>query len=881
MSPLRRIWNVVRRARLDEELRQEVDTHLALIEEEERAQGSSEERARQQARSRFGSPLAYRERALDAVTATWLEDTRQDGIYALRQLRKNRAFTLAAVVSLALGIGATTAVFSVVYGLLIQPFPYAGSHRMVYLIVRDQAGGDRWVLLTGSQFQQLRLASGIESVTGIDVWNLSTTDEELPADVKAIYFTANAASHFGIPPLLGRNLVNADAPDDQEPTPVVVLAYRFWQRHYGGSTDVVGRRLQLGHKSYTIVGVMPPRFVWADGDVFLPLQVRADRTRSYLPLIKLRPGVSRETANAEFQVLLAAFAKQTPTSYPAAFHVHVLGLNDFFAERWGYPLVLLLCAVALLLAVGCANVSILLLARASTRQQEMAIRTSLGATRTRIVRQLLTEALGLSIVGAIVGVVVADVAVPLIARWLPASSVPSEVTIDVNVPVLLFSVAVMCVATVLFGLAPALRLSRPTRFRWMQSGGGRATSAKSNRLFGALISCQVALTLVLVTGAGHATASFLQLMRMDLGYDPHATLAIGIPLHENTYTKWQDRAQLFDQIRQRIAALPDVVSAGISTNATPPANGSSAAVVILGRPASGSPQVLMNFVSAEYFAVLHIPLLQGRLWSRAEAMQGAGDVIINETFAREQWPGGNAVGQEIRVPDLKADPPYSPAVPNSNNWLQIVGIVGDARNNGLRNPVRPAIYLPYTIKMAMFAEMVVRTRTPPLSIVRAIRREVHLVDPDQQVSDNVRSLDQWITAQPEWGEERLVALLFGIFSGVALALAVFGLYSVVSYTIDRRTNELGIRVALGAGRTDVLRVVLAPAMIAVSGGVAVGVALSLGGNRMMSTWSQSSGHDRAILLGAILFIVVAAAAACVGPARRVASIDPVAALRYE
>jgi putative ABC transport system permease protein len=365
MSPFRRIWNVMRRASLDEDLRQEIDTHLALIEEEERAQGSSEPRARQTARSRFGSPLAYRDQALDAVTATWLENTRQDCISAFRQLRKNRAFTLAAVVSLALGIGATTAVFSVVYGLLMQPFPYADSNRMVYLNVNDKAGRDRWIWLTGSQFQQLRLASGVESLVGIDSQSLVTTDEELPEDVRAIYFTANAASHFGVPSLLGRNLLDSDAPDGREPTPVAVLAYRFWQRHYGGTTSIVGRRLLLDHKSYSIVGVMPPRFAWADADVFLPLQVSADRPTPYFPLIKLRPGVSHEAANAEFQVLLNEFARQTPINYPASFKVRLRGVTDFISERWEYTLLLLLCAVALLLGIGCANVSILQFRRLS------------------------------------------------------------------------------------------------------------------------------------------------------------------------------------------------------------------------------------------------------------------------------------------------------------------------------------------------------------------------------------------------------------------------------------------------------------------------------------------------------------------------------------
>ena len=805
-----------------------------------------------------------------------------DSIFAFRQLRRSPAFALTAILSLALGIGATTAVFSVVYGVLMNPYPYQDADRMVHLVLKDKAGNKHWPGLNGPQIRQIRQARSIESVAGEDEWNLTTTDEDLPEDVAGVYMTPNATTHFGVPALFGRGLIPSDAPDGQDPQPVAVLGHKFWQRHYGASPDVLGRTLRLVHKSYTIVGVMPPRFTWGDGDVYLPLKLNQDPKMQYAAPLRLKPGVSRAAANSELQALLEQFAKDTPAHFPPKFHVALQGLNDQFMERLGPTLFLLFGAVALLLIIGCANVSILLLARGSARRHELAVRAAMGAGRGRIVRQLLTESLELSAAGAILGVLLAYQGVHLIVQWLPEYSFPHEAAIGINLPVLVFSVALALATGVLFGLSPAMHLSRPDLAGVMRSSTRRMTGGvRAKRMHGVLVAAQVALTLLLLTGAGAAIRGFVRLMHTNLGYDPHNTMSVGIPVHDNTYPAWEARSQFFEQIRQRIAAMPEVISAGISTNATPPSNGWNTHFEILGKPVPEERELRTNFVSPEYFTVLHISLLQGRLFDHAETMRGARLALVNQTMARQYWPQGDAIGQQVRVPQLKGEPPYSPAAPDSDGWLQIVGIVADARDDGLREPVKPAIYVPYTMRMPMFTQILVRARVEPLTVLRAVRAQVHAVNPDQQVMGRVRNLEQWIATQPEWAQERLVATLFSAFAVLALLLSVFGLYSVVSYIVAQRTNEFGIRMALGAGRTHVLRLVFASTSLSVGGGLVSGVVLSWALKSVLSRWAEGSSVDAAIVLAVVALLMAAATVACLLPAYRASSIDPVVALRYE
>jgi len=396
-----------------------------------------------------------------------------------------------------------------------------------------------------------------------------------------------------------------------------------------------------------------------------------------------------------------------------------------------------------------------------------------------------------------------------------------------------------------------------------------------------LIAGQMALTLLLLAAAGAAMQGFIRVMRVNLGYDPHNSMSVGIPVHDNTYTTWEARRTYFDQLLQKVSMMPDVVSAGLSTNATPPNNGWDQRFEISGKPAAEQERARVNFVSLEYFSVLHIALLQGRIWDESETMHGAKIALINQTLARQYFPNGDAIGSQIRVPELKGEPPFQLAVAGSDSWFQVVGIVSDARNDGLRHPTKPALYVPYTIMMPVWTQILVRTRVPPLTILRAIREQIHTVDPDQQSVRDVRDLDGWITGQPEWQQGHLVATLFGGFAALALALAATGLYSVISYTVAQRTGEFGIRMALGAVRKDVLLMVFRSAAMSVAGGVLTGVVLAITLNRVLARWIQGSSSDALILSGVVLLLLVTSGLSCFIPARRASSVDPVVALRYE
>ena len=801
--------------------------------------------------------------------------------YAARELRKRPGFTLTAVLSLALGIGATSAVFSVIYAVLIDPFPYPGSDRIVELRLVDKAGKDRFVGLSGPQMDQLSHAKSLEDVTGMDWWNLTTTDGELPEDVQAMYIAPNAPNHWGIRALKGRWLIPSDAPPGQTPQPVVVLTYQFWQRYFVGDPNVVGRTIQLVHKPYQIVGVMPPRFKWGAADMYIPLKVTQDPNIRYAASLKIREGVNAERASAELQPLLEAFAKESPTQYPETFKVKLRSIVEVYARPLGPTLYLLLGAVASLLLIGCANVSILLLARGTERQHELAVRAAIGADRMRMIRQLLTESLGIATTGAALGVLLAWRGLSLLAARLPENSFPAESVIKMNLPVLLFGVALAFITAIVFGLWPALQLSRPEIARLMQSSTRRiAGSLGARRSHGAMVAAQVALTLLMLTAAGAAGKGFLRLVNTDLGYDPHNTMSVPIPVHENTHVTWKDRSEYFEQIRAKIAAMPEVVVAGISTNATPPSSGWPQPIEIMGSTSSEKPEARVNFVSPEYFPLLRIPLAQGRLWDHAETMRGGSLAVINQTMARQIWPNGDAIGHQIRIPSLKDQPPYQRAVPGSDSWLQIIGIVADSRDDGLRNAVKPAVYVPFTTQMWMFTQILVRTRIPPLSLLHDIRAQLVQIDPEQQTM-RVRDLDQWITGEQEYAQQRLVATLFGIFSILALALAAVGLYSVVSYGVATRTNEFGIRMALGARSGDVFRIVLSSTAVHVGAGLAAGLVLSIALDKLATKWVTQSSRDPLVLTAVTLLLITAAALACLVPARRAAATDPMQALRYD
>ena len=807
----------------------------------------------------------------------------QDLRYALRQLINSPGFSLTAVLSLALGIGATTAVFSVIYAALINPYPFTQADRIVRLTVEDKAGGDRWVNLSSPQIKQLRQSPAVDSLVAMDDWSMTLTGRELPEDVNVIFLTPNGFDFLGVPAWRGRGLVPSDAVEGQSPQPVVVLGYQFWRRHFNSDPGVLGQTLQLNRKNYMIVGIAAPRFRWYSADVYLPLNLNQDPVPIYIVNFRLKPGASREATDAALQPLMEQFAKETPKHFPEHFKVHVEGLNDWVEKQIGRTLYLLLGAVGLLLAIGCGNVSILLLARGTARQHELAVRAAIGANRRRIARQLLTESLVLAVTGAALGVLTAFGMLAGIRVVLPRYAFAPEVVIGINLPVLFFSVGVALLTGILFGLWPALRLSRPVMAQMMQSNTRRtAGSVRGRKTHNLLIGGQIALTLLLLAGAGSAMKGFQRLTHVPLGYNPHHVMAVSIPVHQGSYETWESRSTYFEQLRAAVANTPGVATVGVSSNATPPRNGSDVRFEIQGRTALDQQNTQLNFVGPGYFPTLEIPLLRGRMWDETENRAAAHVVVINQTMARLFFPNDDAIGRSIKIPRIENRPPIVlSAAGAADSWLQIIGIVADHRNAGLRDPVKPEAFVPWTLCMWEYTQLLVRSDVQPLSLLHSIRTQLTLVNADQQTGSDVDDLEQWIRDGPEWQQDHLIAWIFGAFSVLALALAAVGLYSVVSYSVTQRTNEFGIRMALGAQRAHVLRIVFASMLVNVGSGIIAGIVLRMALTRAFVTWADSGSRDPVILMASALLLTLVAGTACALPALRASKIEPMSALRCE
>ena len=803
--------------------------------------------------------------------------------YALRQLIRNPGFAVTAIISLALGIGATSAVFSVIYAALINPYPYPTADRIVRPVVTCIAAPEFMVQLNGPQVERVRQVAAIEDVLVMDYHSLTLTAPGPEEHVNEVDLSASGFNDLGFPTFLGRGILPSDAVAGHDPEPVAVLSYKFWQKHFSADPHVLGKTVELDHRSVSVIGVAAPRFTWYSADVYLPLKLSQDPVHMYMTDLLLKAGVSRDTANAALQPVFEQIAHDKQHFLPEKFTVAVQGLNDWVVKRIGGTLYLLFGAVAMLLAIGCGNVSILLLARGTARQHELAVRSAVGAHRGRIVWQLLTEALLLASIGAALGILASFGILATMKVLLPRYVFAPEVVIGINFPVLAFSVGVALATGILFGLWPAFHLSRTEESRAMQANARRvAGTVRGRRAHTLLVAGQIALTLLLLAAAGSAMEGFVKLLHEPLGYDPHNVISVGLPLVDNTYTSWAGRGQYFEQLRIRIAETPGVESAAISTSATPPTNVWNGRFEFPGKPRSENQLALIGLVSPEFFATLRIPLLQGRIWDATENRNGAHVAVINRTMAKLYFPNGDAIGRTIKFPVIQGNPPKAYLIPNAaQTWLQIIGVVEDNLNSGLRNPVRPAAFMPYTIWLVNFTEILVRTTVPSATLIRPIVAQVHSLNADQQAFAEPEDLATWLTEEPEWQQEHLTAWIFGIFASLALVLAAIGLYSVVSYTVAQRTNEFGIRMALGASRGHVLRLVFVSMAISVGGGIASGLALSFALNTILSRWTQGNVRDPVILLAGSALLGLVSAFACTIPARHAASVDPTIALRCE
>lgn len=897
MSALPRIrswWNAIARR---DDVRQQVEAELAFhIEahaEELMRRGLPEADAWRRARAEMGRPDIQSEKYREAIGLRLFDEMGGDLRYGSRGLLRNPGFAAIAVLSLAIGIGATTAMFSLIYAVLLHPFPYAGANRIMNpVLINDQDPSQlRWFALWRPQFAGLEKAQCIESLLGFRNKNEVLAGKALPEDVLAVYLTENAGRFFGVRPVLGRMIDPGDAAHGGQP--VVVLNYRFWQRHFQGARDVIGKTLELDQTVYTIVGVMPRSFAFDDttgvGDVYLPAStMREDAVGpSFLiPWVKLKSGVTVQAANAQLNGLVHAFARQNPLVYPSKFHLSLQPIVVPYVRTTARALYLLLAGVVVLLLIGCANCSILLLARGAARQHELAVRGALGASRWRIVRQLMVEALVISFVGAALGVA-ASWWLANLPMHLARSSFPAESAIRINLPILAFSVGIALACGIFFGLAPALRLSRPDLAPAMQSTVRRIAGPASRRGLNGLIAAQTALTLVLLAMRAMAIGAFFRVTHVSLGYDPHDVLSAGIMTHFHDPAEWApiksqgNRAAYYERIRESMASVPGVVSVGISVDVNPPYGGSRQKIEIPGYSSGQEQDARILEVGRHFFSTLRIPVRDGRIWDAAENRRGDGVAVVNQAFAERWGPHRNPIGQQIRIPGLVAQYPTAAASPASSGWRTIVGIVGNIPDNGLGNPVLPAVYVPYATLMPPYAQYNIRTRDNPLGYMHALRAAVASVASDQQISRGASTLESVLESDPQWSRQRLFSILFGCFSAMALLLALVGQFSVVSYGVTQRTAEFGVRLALGATKRHILWAAARTAIISAVAGLAAGVVIDMFLRGMVGQWMHDSTAGIEGLIAVILVVVVCTAGATLLPAARAASVDASDALRYE
>jgi len=895
LAAIRKLWHSIA-PRSHSDVEEEFRSTLDVYQEDLIRQGLSEEEARRKARIDLGQPAAQYETYRDAIGLRLCDELGGDIRYGLRALRRNPGFAAVAVLSLALGIGATTAMFSLIYAVLLHPFPYAGDDRIVnaHIIDEQHPDGFSWFTLSEAQFDDLRLAAPVDSALGFNNSHMEITGGALPEDIWGIYLTENAGTFFGVRPLLGRNIGPSDAENGGHS--VVVLNYRFWQRHFGGDPNVIGRTLEIDHAPYTIIGVMPRSFAFNDttgvGDIYLPgslMRYVNVPYFQYVPWIKLRPHVTLAAANAAIEPIVRQVAKEHPERFPDHLHLALQPIIEPYQQETGRTLTLLLAGVVLLLIIGCANCSVLLLARGRTRQHELAIRSAIGAGRWRIVRQLLVEAVVISCTGAVLGVA-ASYWLAKLPLLLSPDSFPPESVIRINAPILAFSVALALLCGVLFGLVPALRLSRHDSARMLPGRQIGVVAAPAKHRWSVLIAAQVALTLLLMATAGTAIRNFLQLMRMPLGYDPANVMKIGIQLHTKDPGEWgriqsrEARTAYIEQIREKIASVPGVSTVAAGADITPPYTGAEHAFNIDGTSDREQPQARVILVDQRYFAALRIPLLQGRLWNTDENTRGDFIAVVNRAFATRYLSSSDVLGRQLRIPGLTPQNHYQAASSQSTAWRQIMGVIGDARNDGVDRPVVPAIYLPYTAVMQPYVQFLVRTQGDPLTYLRSIRAAIASVASDQQIStsgfNRTFTLNEAIERDAQYSRQRLFSILFGVFSAMALTLALVGIFSVVAYTVAQRTTEFGVRLTLGARRAHVLWVAARIALVSAAAGIVIGLAFDSFLGAVLAHWMQSAFAAGSTFAAAAL-LALGALLACLLPARHAIAVPPAEALRYE
>ncbi len=810
----------------------------------------------------------------------------QDIRYSLRRLGKSPAFSLIVVLTLALGIGANTAIFSVVNAVLLRPLDYAEPARLVTIehFYPSLNGLKAPVSVPGFRDYQARGRS-FASMAVETGWAANLTGVGEPDRLQGARVTGRFFGTLGVPALQGRVLQPGEDSAGREH--VVVLSYGLWQRLFGGEARAVGRTLSLNGESYEVVGVMPRQF----RDVFnrtvelwTPLVFRPDdlgddrRTDEYLNLVaRLRPGTSTGQAAAEMRSLAQQLKRQYPDSYSEDWSLVTTPLAQRTVGNVRPALLVLLGAVSFVLLIACANVANLLLARAAARSKEIAVRTALGASRDRLVRQLLTESLLLALAGGVLGLMLAWWGVRSVVVLNPAN-LPRADQIGIAPPVLLFTVAISVLTGLLFGLAPAVHASATDLHGVLKEGGrGSAGDRGGQGLRRLLVVAEVALALTLLTGAGLLMKSFARLAEVNPGFDAERLLTFNLSLPAARYPSDTQQIAFFDQVLPALAAVPGVRSAGATSVMPFSGNWTTASFEIEGYqppPRQPGPWGDVRIVSPGFFETLRIPVRRGRALTEADRTGGRRVAVVDEELVRRYWPKGDPIGKRLTF-----GPAPGATDTSSREWIEVVGVVGHSKQEALDAEDRVQVYLPYAQQARPVLTVAVRTAGDPAGYASQVGRAVQSIDPDQPIAA-VRSMDELIAQSV--GQRRLSMLLLSLFSGLALVLASIGIYGLMSYSVAQRARELGVRIALGAGRADVLRLVLRQGMSLALTGIGIGLGAAFGLTRLIA--SQLYGvqaTDPGTFVGMAVLLGSTALAANLVPAFRATRVDPAVVLREE
>jgi putative ABC transport system permease protein len=794
----------------------------------------------------------------------------QDLRYGLRALLNKPAFSLIAIITLALGIGANTAIFSVINTVLLKTLPYKDGDRLVAvwgkLKLVDQ------VELSPNELTDFRERShSFAQLAASERTNLNLTGNGEPVRLEGQAVTANLFPMLGVAPLLGRTFT---AEEDRTNARVAVLSYGLWQNQFGGKPDVAGKTILLDGKNYEVIGVMPNEFQfpppvtsYKQGEIWVPRALETESRRDAHNLFtigQLKSDATFAQARAEMDGI--ARQRQQEDSRREG-GINLVPLQAQVGRQLRPSLLMLAGAVGFVLLIACANVANLLLASASTRQKEIAVRLALGASRWRIVRQLLTESLLLSLLGGGFGLLLAAWSSEAI-RVLGADQIPRADQVNVDGMALGFTLLLAILTGAIFGLAPALQASRVDLNQTLKEGGRSGSAAGHHRLRSALVIAEVALSLVLLVGAGLLIKSFWRLLNVDPGFNPQHLLSVELSLTSERYADESQRAAFYQQLLERLSTLPDVQAAAIVNH--PPFSGRRGIDVfkIEGKPEPKGlddlPLADSRVISPDYFQMMSIPLLQGRAFTAADAKASPQTVIVNQAFAERYWPGENPLGRRLS---------------NEDEWMTVVGVVGDIRQSGLDQEAAPHVYAPYLQTPLRRSGVLLRTSGDPLSLVAAVRSQVNVIDPDQPIY-NIHTMEELIAGS--MSGRRLNLMLLAVFAFTALVLAGVGIYGVISYAVTQRTREIGIRMALGAQSSDVLKLIVKQGMVPVVIGMALGIAGALALTRVMASllFGTSATDPLTFALIALLLSVVALLA-CYIPARRATKVDPMIALRYE